>query len=495
MRMRRWIGRGAALAWLVATTASGQSAAEPRLKGATSEPPKEAVTGAPLDVARLLRVPPRDRNAAPLYLDALFEFGPDVAGAFPEGPERDRRKAQAAERARKFFEVFQAFHKDAKAVPGAAVDAVVSQYREGFRKLAEAQKRDRCVFETGLGFTATLPHVQEARQVARVAAMKARRELDAGQVDAAIADLKMTLCLARDLQPRGYMISQLAAVAMNSAALHDIAMPILAAPGLTAGQTERLLAVLADHEARSIDAYTESLGMEYLSVRVTLLDLIRHQDKLAKEMGLAPGESVVRSMFNVTSKLDEGKGQPQVNVAPGGPTFPEDADTLMTRVTPEELNRAVGRINAFYAELLALKGKPALERLAGLPDAGKFFEGDAVLDVVTREMQPATAAVVQALARGAATVRAAECLAAVRFWQLNHNGDFPPDLAVAFGGFKPVPADPYDGKPMRMVAVDGAPVVYSIGKDGKDDGGKVDSENDRKPGDLVYRLPAVGAGR
>jgi hypothetical protein len=34
---------------------------------------------------------------------------------------------------------------------------------------------------------------------------------------------------------------------------------------------------------------------------------------------------------------------------------------------------------------------------------------------------------------------------------------------------------------------DGRPVVYSVGKDGKDDGGTVDSKNDTQPGDLIYR--------
>ena len=45
---------------------------------------------------------------------------------------------------------------------------------------------------------------------------------------------------------------------------------------------------------------------------------------------------------------------------------------------------------------------------------------------------------------------------------------------------------------MKFVILDGQPVVYSVGKDGKDDGGKLDSKNDSQPGDLIYRLSPAG---
>jgi hypothetical protein len=55
-----------------------------------------------------------------------------------------------------------------------------------------------------------------------------------------------------------------------------------------------------------------------------------------------------------------------------------------------------------------------------------------------------------------------------------------------------VPIDPYDGKPCKMAVVNGELLIYSVGRDGKDDGGLVDSDRDQKPsGDLIYRLPAI----
>jgi hypothetical protein len=36
-----------------------------------------------------------------------------------------------------------------------------------------------------------------------------------------------------------------------------------------------------------------------------------------------------------------------------------------------------------------------------------------------------------------------------------------------------IPLDPYDGKPLRLAARDDGIVIYTIGPDGKDDGGKI----------------------
>ena len=63
----------------------------PGLPGAVTKPPAWLLGNAPFDVAAFLAAPAPDDNAAPRYLDALFEFGPEVAVCFPQGPERESR--------------------------------------------------------------------------------------------------------------------------------------------------------------------------------------------------------------------------------------------------------------------------------------------------------------------------------------------------------------------------------------------------------------------
>ena len=48
------------------------------------------------------------------------------------------------------------------------------------------------------------------------------------------------------------------------------------------------------------------------------------------------------------------------------------------------------------------------------------------------------------------------------------------------------PIDPFDGQPLRMIQRDGELVLYSIGKDGRDDGG-LDGQHNFEP-DIVVRL-------
>jgi len=61
--------------------------------------------------------------------------------------------------------------------------------------------------------------------------------------------------------------------------------------------------------------------------------------------------------------------------------------------------------------------------------------------------------------------------------------DIPADLLPA------VPLDPFDGKPLRFVTRTNGVTVYSIGQDGKDDGGAdANASTNRQNGDVVFRL-------
>jgi hypothetical protein len=42
---------------------------------------------------------------------------------------------------------------------------------------------------------------------------------------------------------------------------------------------------------------------------------------------------------------------------------------------------------------------------------------------------------------------------------------------------------------LKMSTIEGVTVIYSIGKDGRDDRGILDSNFDRLPGDILFRAP------
>jgi hypothetical protein len=105
--------------------------------------------------------------------------------------------------------------------------------------------------------------------------------------------------------------------------------------------------------------------------------------------------------------------------------------------------------------------------------------------MITPEFPP----LISALGRDEASLRGTECLVALRRWQVA--GKTPPTDLLAVckaAGLRSVPIDPHSGKPMKLAIVDGAPVIYSIGIDGKDDGGLIDSKFETQPGDILFRL-------
>ena len=167
--------------------------------------------------------------------------------------------------------------------------------------------------------------------------------------------------------------------------------------------------------------------------------------------------------------------------------------TPESRKTPPAQVRQTNRdLSQFYGDLLKLNKLPYAARLVKAESIKPAY-GSYVLSQLATLMIPAVPSFIRSESRGAAVLRASECLIAVRHWQLRHRGN-PPEMATAIQGssLKAVPIDPYDGKPMRLTQIDGQPVVYSVGRDGKDDGGRIDSDRDQRPsGDLIFRLPSA----
>ncbi len=490
---------------------TAQAQAQPRetpapgLPGAVTQVPPWVGKDAPFDVAAFFAAPPSAENAAPRYLDALFEFGAEVAVCFPEGPERESRKQAAEQRSGHFNEIYQALRKDPRSRPATAIDALIDEYDTGFRKLSWAQQRPLCVFHTAIGVTTQVPHAQVARQVGRVAVMKVRRELERGELDAALRDLERLLRLSRDLLPQGVMITDLVNAAMDGSAAKEIIVPMLTTPGLTVAHCERLLALLAEHDARSLDPFTEGLRAEYLANRATLRDLVFNQDRLRKEwsrFGIPAGPSIVAEIAEPTmtamlapdAKMPPpGFGQQLKTLAKQLTSLKniKDLDELMAQTTPEELTKQVEKLNLLYRGLLNAADAPYPEKIRRVTELPPALTTPDVQTRVTRGISDsAFESFAQALARSKALMRVARGLVAVRRWQLRHGGELPATLASAVkdAGWPSVLIDPFDDQPIRFAVVDGQPTVYSIGSDRKDDGGKIESIGVPRPGDLLLRL-------
>jgi hypothetical protein len=87
-----------------------------------------------------------------------------------------------------------------------------------------------------------------------------------------------------------------------------------------------------------------------------------------------------------------------------------------------------------------------------------------------------------------ARVRVTTAALAVERFRVTHTNALPGNLdQLAPAYCNAVPADPYDGKPLRYKTHGGSYVVYSVGSDGRDDGGVVWESNYLKvPQDVAF---------
>jgi hypothetical protein len=129
-----------------------------------------------------------------------------------------------------------------------------------------------------------------------------------------------------------------------------------------------------------------------------------------------------------------------------------------------------------------------------------YYETRGQWEAVADELRRAprgllTAVIVPALwgsaersARGDAHRRVARTALAVHNYRARHGrlpaklADLTPEPLIA------VPEDPYDGKPLRFRRNAAGAAVYSVGPDGRDDGG-ARFDRAEKTGDLAIELP------
>ena len=107
---------------------------EPKLPGAITLAPQGVGPVRRLKWPRISLLHLPGLNAAPLYLDALFEFDPGMAICFPASAETTRRQQIAAGRMKSLRQLHQAVIKDPASVSVDAIDRVIADLEVGMRQ-------------------------------------------------------------------------------------------------------------------------------------------------------------------------------------------------------------------------------------------------------------------------------------------------------------------------------------------------------------------------
>jgi hypothetical protein len=119
-----------------------------------------------------------------------------------------------------------------------------------------------------------------------------------------------------------------------------------------------------------------------------------------------------------------------------------------------------------------------------------ILSGNVAGQVAYYTMLPALGAAMAKKSQGDAQLQATRTILALRAYQLTH-GNLPPELSALVPEFlAEVPVDDFDGQPLRYSAE--KKIVYSVGKNLKDDGGDdrgpEESNSSQRHLDLVYKF-------
>jgi hypothetical protein len=348
---------------------------------------------------------------------------------------------------------------DPSAAVAKAADPAIGGFLEaranGLALLRRAAGMKECTFDRDWARPSPdmlLPEGALARDSARLLALDALHHASASRFDRAAEDVAALFGMAGHLAQEPVLISVLVAVNAETTALD--ALQALAAAGPD-GMTP-LAAVVPDPALRYRRAMGRAMRMEE-AFGLSCFTLLANDPggELGGYLGLDTGPSAnpLVALWRVFLMQDDIDGYRR----------------LMREY------RTFGRM-------------PLHEARRALPDQTDRVE-KGQYGPLTRLLAPALTKCFEMAARADAQRDVlAVAQAALRFRQATGRMPASPaDLVPAY--LAAMPADPFDGEPLRMKAADGTLIIYSIADNMTDDGGTPWDKKTSK-GDIVFRLPA-----
>jgi hypothetical protein len=271
-------------------------------------------------------------------------------------------------------------------------------------------------------------------------------------------DVLMTLALARSLQNEPVLISQLVRAAGVSLAADGLNQIInrTALPSESLSELSKAFKSMEDFDTPG-EGFTRALVGE----KVNHMALLNNREQLIGLLS-APGN------FGLSSEQD----QQLIKYVNQTGSLKAEQDYLET--TFQQLLAA--RQEAFPDRLKAVSDV-IHQRVTEAKNRGLLLNAmywDGFDNSVFRE------------ARCLANVRLALTAVALEQFRAAHGNRYPGALAELAPDFLPaVPVDPFDGQPLRYRKQDAGYVLYSIGPDLKDNGGK---QMTAKGGDIVFSV-------
>jgi hypothetical protein len=151
---------------------------------------------------------------------------------------------------------------------------------------------------------------------------------------------------------------------------------------------------------------------------------------------------------------------------------------------------------AMMSRWIAIAQLPSHEQAAAEQQFNQGIRELPETAILTRLLLPALTKVGEASRRKHACIRCTLVALACERYRRDHGG-WPESIDKLCPKYlDAVPSDPFDGQPLRYHRLDDGVVIYSVGPDGADNGGKLDREHPNQPGaDIGFRLWDVARRR
>ncbi len=383
-------------------------------------------TGCPATLAELdqsVRTPPPAENAAVKFTEAFALLVPP--------PPAAQRLPGRAER----------LSPDLKAVIQASM-AANKVARERLHAAA-ALKQSRYQVDWKDGFNTKLPHLAKIKTAAQVLRLEAFILTENSRPDLAAGSVLTGVGLARSLEAEPILISQLTRVAALTMA-HSGAERILNQQKMPDPQLAALQN--AFREAESPESVARALAGE----RCSGLQLFQASAEQVAQMMAATGDTSLPPEFaaSLGEYLKKNK----------------DADFLFYLEVMEGYVAAARQPFPQSVEAARL--------VAARVDAQQQQPPDQKL-LLSAAFLPAYGKTALRFAENVARLRAAQAACAVERYRAANGDKLPENLsALVPAQLSAVPTDPFDGQPLRFKPLGKGYVVYSVGADARDDGGR-----------------------
>ncbi len=358
-------------------------------------------------------------------------------------------------------------------LPGADVREKMSSFLTSERVaralelIQDANQVPQCFWipHYGEGYNTLLPHLAKLRQAARAILIRARLRYVAGDPDGASGDIRSVLRLAERLESDRVVISELVQCALADLCVDGLRQMATAAP---------MSADIAQDMSNSLNEFeglldiTESLRLE-TAMAYDWSERMRGNPGLAREWaGQLTGPDSSQLSF-----------LPYFVTCPFRPLYRLEQTRLLryfrelTELSQKPCHTVKDRLNEMEADL---NQRSQAFNLTGWIAGGmtKAYFG---------------------VAKARAQVRAARLGLALEACQ-DRTGSYPESIEALVPDILPeLPVDPFSGKDLLYRLTDEELVVYSVGKNGVDDGGLKEEVGERgvllNPGadDIAWRVP------